>query len=124
MFLPALRVRFMIRLQFVSGTPQHPHSPVSLWHYKLYFSLLIFVRCFTTCQRLDCVTLMVARWINDELESIFEGNSRGIIEILSAHLPAVTGGNHEQPITFLLLVGWNFWYCGHYWPTVPAPGDR
>jgi hypothetical protein len=25
---------------------------------------------------------------------------------------------------FLLLVGWDFWYCGHYWPIVPAPGDR
>jgi hypothetical protein len=24
----------------------------------------------------------------------------------------------------LLLVGWDFWYCGHYWPIVPAPDDR
>jgi hypothetical protein len=24
---------------------------------------------------------------------------------------------------FFLLVGWNFGYCGHYWPIVPAPGD-
>jgi hypothetical protein len=23
-----------------------------------------------------------------------------------------------------LLVGWDFWYCGHYWPNVPAPDDR
>jgi hypothetical protein len=23
----------------------------------------------------------------------------------------------------LLLVGWDFWYCGHYWPIVPAPDD-
>jgi hypothetical protein len=23
-----------------------------------------------------------------------------------------------------LLVGWDFWYCGHYWPIVPAPDDR
>jgi hypothetical protein len=21
------------------------------------------------------------------------------------------------------LVGWDFGYCGHYWPVVPAPGD-
>jgi hypothetical protein len=27
-------------------------------------------------------------------------------------------------VRFLLLVGWNLWYCGHYWPFVPAPGDR
>jgi hypothetical protein len=20
-------------------------------------------------------------------------------------------------------VGWDFGYCGHYWPLVPAPGD-
>jgi hypothetical protein len=24
---------------------------------------------------------------------------------------------------FLFLVGWDFWYCGHYWPFVPAPDD-
>jgi hypothetical protein len=23
---------------------------------------------------------------------------------------------------FFLLVGWDFWYGGHYWPIVPAPG--
>jgi hypothetical protein len=23
-----------------------------------------------------------------------------------------------------LLVGWDFWYCGHYWPIVPTPDDR
>jgi hypothetical protein len=22
------------------------------------------------------------------------------------------------------LAGWDFGYCGHYWPTVPVPGDR
>jgi hypothetical protein len=27
-------------------------------------------------------------------------------------------------ITFFILVGWNFEYCGHYWPIVPAPDDR
>jgi hypothetical protein len=21
---------------------------------------------------------------------------------------------------FFVLVGWDFWYCGHYWPMVPA----
>jgi hypothetical protein len=21
-------------------------------------------------------------------------------------------------------VGWEFWYCGHYWPIVPVPDDR
>jgi hypothetical protein len=26
-------------------------------------------------------------------------------------------------IFFLLLV-WDFLYCGHYWPIVPAPDDR
>jgi hypothetical protein len=27
---------------------------------------------------------------------------------------------------FLFLVGWDWvsWYCGHYWPIVPAPDDR
>jgi hypothetical protein len=24
---------------------------------------------------------------------------------------------------FFLLVMWDFWYCGHYWPIVPAPDD-
>jgi hypothetical protein len=24
----------------------------------------------------------------------------------------------------IFLVGWDFWYCGHYWPIVPAPYDR
>jgi hypothetical protein len=24
----------------------------------------------------------------------------------------------------VLLVGWDFWYCGNYWPVVPAPDDR
>jgi hypothetical protein len=30
------------------------------------------------------------------------------------------------PCFFLFLVGWDWvsWYCGHYWPTVPAPDDR
>jgi hypothetical protein len=26
--------------------------------------------------------------------------------------------------TFLLLVGWDFWYCGNCWPVIPAPDDR
>jgi hypothetical protein len=25
---------------------------------------------------------------------------------------------------FLYLMGWDFGYCGHYWPIVPAPDDR
>jgi hypothetical protein len=26
---------------------------------------------------------------------------------------------------FLLkLAGWDFGYCGHYWPILPAPDDR
>jgi hypothetical protein len=25
---------------------------------------------------------------------------------------------------FFLLVGWDFWYCGHCWPIVSAPDDR
>jgi hypothetical protein len=25
---------------------------------------------------------------------------------------------------FVLLVGWDFWYCGHSWPIVPASGDN
>jgi hypothetical protein len=31
-----------------------------------------------------------------------------------------------HPIFFLFLVGWDWdsWYCGHYWPIVPAPDDR
>jgi hypothetical protein len=27
-------------------------------------------------------------------------------------------------LLFFLLVGWDFWYCGHYWPIVQAPDDR
>jgi hypothetical protein len=27
-------------------------------------------------------------------------------------------------IFFFLLVGWDFGYCGRYWPIVPTPGDR
>jgi hypothetical protein len=26
-------------------------------------------------------------------------------------------------LLLLLLVEWDFWYCGHYWPIVPAPDD-
>jgi hypothetical protein len=26
--------------------------------------------------------------------------------------------------TLFLLVGWDFGYCGHYWPIVPAPDGR
>jgi hypothetical protein len=26
-------------------------------------------------------------------------------------------------LLYFLLVGWDFWYCGHYWPIVPAPDD-
>jgi hypothetical protein len=25
---------------------------------------------------------------------------------------------------FYYLVGWDFGYCGHYWPIVPASGDN
>jgi hypothetical protein len=32
--------------------------------------------------------------------------------------------NFNVSIIFFLLVGWEFWYCGHYWPIVPAPDDR
>jgi hypothetical protein len=29
-------------------------------------------------------------------------------------------------LLLLLLMGWDWvsWYCGHYWPVVPAPDDR
>jgi hypothetical protein len=27
-------------------------------------------------------------------------------------------------ICFVLFVRWDFGYCGHYWPIVPAPDDR
>jgi hypothetical protein len=33
-------------------------------------------------------------------------------------------GGKPATIFLLLLVGWDFWYCGHYWPIVPAPDDR
>jgi hypothetical protein len=33
-------------------------------------------------------------------------------------------GGKRATIFLLLLVGWVFWYCGHYWPIVPAPDDR
>jgi hypothetical protein len=26
-------------------------------------------------------------------------------------------------VIFFKLVGWDFGYCDHYWPIVPAPGD-
>jgi hypothetical protein len=25
---------------------------------------------------------------------------------------------------FFLFMRWDFGYCGHYWPIVPAPDDR
>jgi hypothetical protein len=28
------------------------------------------------------------------------------------------------PHFFFKLAGWDFGYCGHYWPIVPAPDDR
>jgi hypothetical protein len=31
---------------------------------------------------------------------------------------------HRATSFFLLLVGSDFWYCGHCWPTIPAPDDR
>jgi hypothetical protein len=27
-------------------------------------------------------------------------------------------------LVFFNLVGWDFGYCGHYWPIVPVPDDR
>jgi hypothetical protein len=27
-------------------------------------------------------------------------------------------------VFFFLFVRWDFGYCGHYWPIVPAPDDR
>jgi hypothetical protein len=30
----------------------------------------------------------------------------------------------QRLFLLLLLVGWDFGYCGHYWPIVPAPDDR
>jgi hypothetical protein len=43
----------------------------------------------------------------------------------------LAGGNRSTrgkpvtaPLFFRILVGWDFWYCGHYWPIVPAPDDR
>jgi hypothetical protein len=30
---------------------------------------------------------------------------------------------HISSRFFFSLVGWDFWYCGHYWPIVPAPDD-
>jgi hypothetical protein len=32
--------------------------------------------------------------------------------------------NPSNTIFFYLLVGWNFRYCGHNWPIVPASGDN
>jgi hypothetical protein len=32
-------------------------------------------------------------------------------------------GTHDH-VFFFKLVGWDFGYCGHYWPIVPAPDDR
>jgi hypothetical protein len=33
---------------------------------------------------------------------------------------------HEVPLKqlfFFKFVRWDFGYCGHYWPNVPAPGN-
>jgi hypothetical protein len=42
------------------------------------------------------------------------------------HPDSNTGRPGGKPVTIilLLLVGWDFWYCGHYWPIVSAPDDR
>jgi hypothetical protein len=52
------------------------------------------------------------------------------------HIPVLTAytvstfqlfnSNFPYSFFFLFLVGWNWvsWYCGHYWPIVPAPDDR
>jgi hypothetical protein len=30
----------------------------------------------------------------------------------------------NMDLVFFNLVGWDFGYCGHYWPIVPVPDDR
>jgi hypothetical protein len=32
--------------------------------------------------------------------------------------------NFSKPHFFFQFVRWDFRYCGHYWPIVPAPDDR
>jgi hypothetical protein len=33
------------------------------------------------------------------------------------------GTFRERPVIFFLLMERDFWYCGKYWPIVPAPND-
>jgi hypothetical protein len=38
-------------------------------------------------------------------------------------LPLFQTSYNGSSWSIFLLVGWDFWYCGHYWPIVPAPDD-
>jgi hypothetical protein len=43
------------------------------------------------------------------------------------HQEELTGAVNRQSkskIIFFYFVRWDFGYCGHYWPIVPAPDDR
>jgi hypothetical protein len=36
----------------------------------------------------------------------------------------MTDDELQEKFFYTLLVGWDFWYCGHYWPNEPVPDDR
>jgi hypothetical protein len=39
-------------------------------------------------------------------------------------LPSFELWHYITKSLFFLFVRWDFGYCGHYWPIVPAPDDR
>jgi hypothetical protein len=44
---------------------------------------------------------------------------------MTRHPVLNSGRRGGKPATnFFLFVRWDFGYCGHYWPIVPAPDDR
>jgi hypothetical protein len=51
---------------------------------------------------------MVRLWANDELERIFEGKSRGVIETLSAVLHNVQTGSGVHPTFYKMGTGRSF----------------
>jgi hypothetical protein len=72
---------------------------------------------YKTCAPLTpCVgTLNTKKWLTKK-HSEYRDATLGIRQSISSF----------KNLFFLFLVGWDrvSWYCGHYWPTVPAPDDR
>jgi hypothetical protein len=58
------------------------------------------------------------------LKKVYNVNLRKIMSnYLGCDTRSMIDGETEDLHVFFLLLGWDFWYCGHYWPIVPAPDD-